>query len=137
MYKTAKMVKNVYITILQEVHIMNTSNMKKMIVLKDLPSNIVEEAIVILKSNINIKNYEFVENKNESKSNNLNKKEKSGNYIIKEAENVISNYISNIEKPREIEKKNSNLQKKYNRLRGISIFWAIIANLAILINIIK
>ena len=35
---------------------MDTSNMKNIVVLKNLPSNIVEEAIVILKSNAKVKN---------------------------------------------------------------------------------
>lgn len=116
---------------------MNTSNMKKMIVLKDLPSNIVEEAIIVLKSNMNIKNYEFAENKNIGKTLRNNVKGKSGDYIIKEAESVISSYISNLEKPKEIERSNRKLQKKYNRLKGACVFWSIIAILGILINIIK
>ena len=132
MYKTTKYGKNVYITILWEVH-MNTSNMKKMIVLKDLPSNIVEEAIVVLKSNINIKNYEFVDKDINNKG---KTKEKNGNYIVKEAENLVSNYISNIEKPKNIENKNIQLQKKYNRLKKICLFWTVMSILGILINII-
>ena len=132
MYKTTKYGNNVYITILWEVH-MNTSNMKKMIVLKDLPSNIVEEAIVVLKSNINIKNYEFVDKDINNKG---KTKEKNGNYIVKEAENLVSNYISNIEKPKNIENKNIQLQKKYNRLKKICLFWTVMSILGILINII-
>ncbi len=112
---------------------MNTSNMKKMIVLKDLPSNIVEEAIVVLKSNINIKNYEFVDKDINNKG---KTKEKNGNYIVKEAENLVSNYISNIEKPKNIENKNIQLQKKYNRLKKICLFWTVMSILGILINII-
>ena len=119
---------------------MNTSNMKKMIVLRDLPSNIVEEAIVVLKSNFNIKNYKFIENKKvdikQIKALKNGNKEKSGDYIIKEAESVISNYISNLEQPKEIEKKNRTLQKKYNRLKGMCLFWGVVAVLAIIINII-
>lgn len=42
---------------------MNIKAMKNIIVLKDLPSNIAEEAIVILKSNSKIKNKEIIENK--------------------------------------------------------------------------
>ena len=114
---------------------MNTSNMKKMIVLRDLPSNIVEEAIVVLKSNINIKNYEFAENKKISIKQD-NTKEKSGEYIIREAESVISSYISNLEKPKEMAKRTREMQKKYNRLKAICAFWGLIATLAILINII-
>lgn len=114
---------------------MNTSNMKKMIVLKDLPSNIVEEAIVVLKSNINIKNYEFAENK-KIEIDQGNTKGNSGEYIVKEAESVISSYISNLEQPKDIARKNRDMQKKYNRLKAMCAFWGIIATLAILINII-
>lgn len=114
---------------------MNTSNMKKMIVLRDLPSNIVEEAIVVLKSNINIKNYKLVENKKiDIRQGKIN--EKTGEYIIKEAESVISSYISSLEQPKKIEKKNKEIQKKYNRLKAVCLFWGIIATLSILINII-
>ena len=45
---------------------MNASRMKNIIVLKDLPSNLVDEAIVILKSGKKIKQKEFIESKNES-----------------------------------------------------------------------
>ena len=94
-----------------------------------------EEAIVVLKSNINIKNYEFAENKKiDTKQGKI--KEKSGEYIIKEAESVISSYILNLEQPKEIAKKNREMQKKYNRLKAMCAFWGIIATLAILFNII-
>ena len=42
---------------------MDVGQMKNIIVLKDLPSNIVDEAIVILKNNSNVKKKETVENK--------------------------------------------------------------------------
>ena len=41
---------------------MNTENMKNMVVLKNLPSNIVEEAIVVLKNNEVVKDRELIEN---------------------------------------------------------------------------
>ena len=40
---------------------METSNMKNMVVLKNLPSNLVEEAIVILKSSKKVKKLEKIE----------------------------------------------------------------------------
>ena len=43
---------------------MNSENMKNMVVLKDIPSNIVEEAIIILKPNVKIKSLDIVDNKN-------------------------------------------------------------------------
>ena len=46
---------------------MSQSNLKNMIVLKNLPSNIVEEAIVILKTNKRIKKLEKVDKKQYTK----------------------------------------------------------------------
>ena len=74
---------------------MDKENMKNMIVLKDLPSNIVDEAIVILKPNIKLKNLNIVENNKNKKV----KKEKSENpkkYILNEAKNVISFFRNNV-----------------------------------------
>ena len=42
---------------------METSNMKNMVVLKNLPSNLVEEAIIILKSNKKVKKLQKIEKK--------------------------------------------------------------------------
>ena len=69
---------------------MNESKMKNMIVLKDLPSNIIDEAIVILKPNVKIENLNIVDSK-----------KNSTDYIINEAQMVISNYIGAIEKQKE------------------------------------
>ena len=42
---------------------MNSKIMKNIVVLKDLPSNIIDEAIVILKDNSKIKTLEAIEKK--------------------------------------------------------------------------
>lgn len=95
---------------------MEENNLKNIVVLKNLPSNIVEEAIVVLKGN-KIKLPEHIENKKEG-----NKKSGTKDYILKEAEMVVSNYISNIEGKRQINnKKISKIEKRYNRLKLISI----------------
>ena len=47
--------------ILQGSDIMESSNMKNMLVLKNLPSNMVEEAIIIFKENQGVKETEFIE----------------------------------------------------------------------------
>ena len=47
---------------------MSTENMKNMVVLKNLPSNIVDEAIIILKPNVKVKSLDLAENKKESKN---------------------------------------------------------------------
>ena len=66
---------------------METSNMKNMVVLKNLPSNLVEEAIIILKSNKKVKKLEKIDKKNKLNKEPPAKKEKD--YILKEAEKEI------------------------------------------------
>ena len=78
---------------------METSKMKNMVVLKNLPSNLVEEAIVILKSCKKVKRLEKIEK-------NYKKREarpvpKEQDYILKEAEMLVSSYISKLEKKQE------------------------------------
>lgn len=98
---------------------MNSSNMKNMIVLKNLPSNIVEEAIIILKEKQKIKKLKYV-----PKESTNNKEKKDDKYIIKEAEMIVSEYISNcIQNKKEKEK---NLVKKYKRMSTLASILAII-----------
>ena len=108
---------------------MNESKMKNMVVLKNLPSNIVEEAYVVLKPNKNLKiNLQKQEDKEERIS---------ADYVIKEAEMVISNYLSKIEEKKvirnlEVEK----IKKKYKNLKNTSMILAGILLLNIMINFI-
>lgn len=103
---------------------MNIDNMKNMVILKDLPSNIVEEAIVILKPNIKFKSLDLSQN-----SNIKNKKIKEENpkkHIINEAEMLISNYISKIESEKNKNIKiNKKIENKCKRLKIISVFLGI------------
>lgn len=108
---------------------MSQGNLKNMVVLKNLPSNIVEEAIVILKSNKKIKQVEKIE-KNKLKENFENKK-KEKDYIIKEAEMLVYNYISNLEqKKKNRNMNNKKLNQKYIRVKK----YAIISSLIILLE---
>ena len=107
---------------------MNENKMKNMVILKNLPSNIVEEAYVVLKSNKNYKNLQKQDNINDRIS---------SDYVVKEAEMVISNYLSNIEEKKifknsEIEK----IKKKYKKLRKTSMILIGIIVLNIIINFI-
>lgn len=111
---------------------MQTNNVKNIVVLKDLPSNIVEEAIVILKSNKYVKKLQVLE-KNNNKE--LEKKEGDNEkYIIKEAEALLSNYISKIEKHKTIERPNKVLKEKYTRLKKYSIIITIFFAISFIIN---
>ena len=79
---------------------MDTSNLKNIVVLKDLPSNLVEEAIVVLKANQKIEKLELIDSDNKSKNNSKTISPKNNNskdYIIKEAQLLISEFITKIE----------------------------------------
>ena len=74
---------------------MGVNSVKNMVVLKNLPSNLVEEAIVILKSNAKVKNAEMIDNlKSFGGSNN---KEENKDYVLKEAQMLVNDYVSKIE----------------------------------------
>ena len=108
---------------------MDLNNIKNIVVLKNLPSNIVDEAIVVLKNNEIIKNKELVENGQNKKVKNKNK-----DYIVKEAENVITSYINNIEKQKN-KKSLEELENKYKQLKLISMLLAGLIVLSGILNI--
>lgn len=112
---------------------MNPNQMKNMIVLKNIPSNIVEEAIIILKNNKKIKSLERIE----KQKNNPEEKQKSGEYIVKEAEMVISNYLSKIEKEKEHKSYSiRQIETRYKRMKSITIVLSLIVVIDVILTII-
>lgn len=114
---------------------METNQMKNIIVLKDLPSNIVDEAIVILKSNSKVKKKEIIENK----SLNGFSDNKNGGYdfAVKEAEYIIEDYIKSIERPKEMKKQIKNMNIKYKKLQISSFLLVVTTIICIAISILK
>ena len=103
---------------------MQKNKLNNVIVLKNMSSNIVEEAIVVLKANVNFKNNDIKKNK---------KEENSHFTILKEAEYVIDECISRMQiKNRELE--DFKIKKKYKNLKRITI-GAIILNFILLFKI--
>lgn len=101
---------------------MDIGQMKNMVVLKNLPSNIVEEAIVVLKPNKKVKNIQYIK-----KMEGTEKKEKNKDgYIIKEAELLINKCISDLENPI-VSKHKKDFQKKYKIQKYISFALGILA----------
>ncbi len=101
---------------------MDTESMKNMVILKNLPSNIVDEAIVILKPNIKLKSLDIAENKKNNKSKKIGK-QSNKKYIINEAEMLIGSYISKIENDKKKTiKVNKKIEMKCKRLKIISVF---------------
>lgn len=117
---------------------METSNLKNMVVLKSLPSNIVEEAIVILKKNIKVK--EFEPQNNAETKNKINNKESENNqkdYIVKEAEMLVNDYISTMENNKKKEQLNKKINDKYKKMKKYLCSTSIIAIIELILLIIK
>lgn len=135
---------------------MKTNIMKNVIILKNLPSNLIDEAIVIVKDKKKIKdiNYsEFIKDGGEKFSSSANKqtsnrviqgymkeedlkkledtKKEDRKYVIKEAEIVVTNYLSKIDNKMP-EKRIKRLEKSYKRAKKMSIILGIISVISII-----
>lgn len=87
------------------------NGMRNIVVLKNLPSNLVDEAIVIVKNKNIARNLEHIDRL--SKEEKINK-ENEKDYIIKEAECVLSSYIEKIEDKGKVK---DNINMKYKSLK--------------------
>ena len=114
---------------------MDMSDLKNIVVLKNLPSNLVDEAIVVLKRNANIKKLEHIENTNKNLKKEEDEKNESNKskFIVKEAEMVITDYISKIENQSIRKANNKDLEMKYKKLKKCTIVLGIILGITILL----
>ena len=109
--------------------------MKNMIVLKNLPSNLVEEAIIILKENNKIHKQQTIASN--EKNMEEEEKEQTG-YIVKDAEMVIKSYLDRIEnnspkKERTIKK----LEKRYKNSIRLNLFLFLTTIVGIIFTIVQ
>ena len=114
---------------------MDTNTMKNIVILRDLPSNMVEEVFVVFKDNVKIHKKEKVE---KNKATEKEEKPKTKEYIIKEAEMIVQDYIAKIDK-KEYELGNSNkkLKEKYKRLKALTILLAMFSALSLFSMILR
>lgn len=112
---------------------MQANKMKNIVVLKELPSNLVEEAIIILKENQRIKEIKTTENKKFVQTG--EEKESNKEYILKEAEMLVEDYIKKIEDANKVEDKKIK-QKNINRLQKYSWGVTILFLISLIINFI-
>lgn len=99
---------------------MDINRMRNIVILKDFPSNLVDEAFVVLKNNQKIKNVEYADNRfdNFSINNEIDNKDE---YVVKEAELLVSNYIDKLENQDLLNNKSdSKVMKKYKKLKILS-----------------
>lgn len=111
---------------------MEASNLKNIVVLRNLPSNIVDEAIVILKPNQKIRKPEVVENTKGAKFSKTGTETKG--YVLKEAEMLVSSYISKLEKSKNSISENKLLKEKCIRLKKYCVFSTLILFASLILN---
>lgn len=87
---------------------MENNKIKNTIVLRGMASNVVDEAIVILKPNIKIKKIQTIKN--------VKEKSNSKELILKEAEHIVSEYVNRIS-TEELKKEKIKLEKKIKKLK--------------------
>ncbi len=95
-------------------------NMKNMVILKDINSNIVEEAIIVFKENVKMKNEQTI-NKT---INNKPEKSLKSDLCVKEAENIILDYIKKRDTLLEEERLKSKI--KYLKIMNIMLVISIL-----------
>lgn len=109
---------------------MEKSKMKNIVVIKNLPSNLIEEALIVVKSKKVARNLEYIDRKNSLKK----QEEKNENYIIREAESVLNSYVEHIEK-REKASKNI-IGLKYKKIKIYSVIITILFVLDIITRLV-
>ena len=124
---------------------MEKNSFKNMIVLKSLPSNLIEEAIVIFKDSVSIKSVKEIELNNKVKEKDSKENEKSArtednDFAVKEAELIVNDCVRKIEEENKKDvaykyRKKENREKKYKKLKiyssVVTIFF-LIENLVLL-----
>lgn len=112
---------------------MESTDMKNMVVLKNLPSNMIDEAIIIFKETQKVKQKELID---KSQENNFSEsKTKSKEYILREAEMLVSDYINKIENKRKKEN-NFNISENYKKLKKYSIISTALLITSLIFNFI-
>lgn len=100
---------------------MEVNQMKNMIVLRELPSNMIEEAFFVLKGNVKVHTKQEV-TKKEMSAGKEKKKLEQDNYMVKEAELIVKEYIHNLEKGTQ-KKERKKLEQTCKKWKSAAIFF--------------
>lgn len=120
---------------------MATDEKKNIIIIKNLPSNLIEEAIVVVKNKKDMSEINSLDIiKGCMSTNDFEKikkiKEEQRDYVVKEAELVLSDYIRKIEDNKEY-KTRKKTEKMYYKVRYINFVLIAVSILSMLICIVK
>ena len=104
---------------------MENNKIKNTIVLRGMASNVVDEAIVILKPNVKIKKTQAIKN--------FREKNNSKELILKEAEHIVETYVNQIS-AEELKKEKKKLEKRVLKLRILTVFVFVLLVITVLIK---
>ena len=110
---------------------MNKNSLKNIIVLKNLPSNLVDEAIIILKPTQKIKKMKIIDNNPKQFNSNFT----DNLHVINEAETIVNSYISKLEEKDSNDENNNKLKNKYKRLKKYAFFISFVLLLLVLVQL--
>ena len=113
---------------------MERGNFKNTIVLKNIPSNIIEEAIIVFKENKNAWKLEKIENRKNAIDASLKPIKKE--YVVKEAELIVSEYIKDI-RNEDRQKNIMHSNVKYKRLKRYAYFTTFLLLLQMIMSFIN
>lgn len=121
---------------------------RNVIILKNLPSNLIDEAIIVVKDKKKLKAFNYTDMLNckenngiiqgEIKNDTIRKiesmRKEQKNYIVKEAEVVVNSYIQKIEENLAY-KRTDKIKKSYKKLKKINFALTITTLISILLAI--
>lgn len=104
---------------------MENNKIKNTIVLRGMASNVVDEAIVILKPHVKLKKMQGIKS--------IQEKNFSKNLILKEAEHIVSEYM-NLISTEELKKEKQKLEKNIKKQKRISFLFFLLLIVTLLIK---
>lgn len=103
---------------------MQNNKMKNTIVIRGMASNVVEEAIVILKPHVKLKKMEHTRN--------FREKDPKKEVILREAEHVVAEYVDRINQD-SLSNQKKILESKVKKLKVLSILFFVLFIISIII----
>ena len=121
---------------------------RNIIILKNLPSNLIDEAIIVVKNKKKLKEFNYTDMLNCKENNGIiqgeikndiirkieSMRKEQKNYIVKEAEVVVNSYIQKIEENLAY-KKTDKIKKSYKKLKKLNFALIITTLISILLAI--
>ena len=104
---------------------MENNKVKNTIVLKGMASNVIDEAIVILKPHVKIKKTQGIKK--------IKEKSFSKEIILKEAENTVSEYVNRLS-VEELKREKNKLEKKMKKMKFILFSFLILLIVVVILK---